>query len=209
MGRVKAWGWGMVFILLVGCDRQEPAEPTEATSPAAVSASVSPVDPPPSEATAMPVLKPLNQQEATDSGTTLYLRFFTSGESFYDEIKLEEGVLSHTYFEDTTNRCAQWVQSRPCWRQEDLKTRSAVLPTADIDNLYAVIGESGILDITETKLGGAKAGQRYYAQHLELRMGGIEKHLIYQSFPKATPKPEGFLRLETALIAYARSLPQE
>lgn len=157
----------------------------------------------------MPKLKPLDQQEVTDNGATLYLRFFASGEGFYDEIKLEKGVLSHTYFEDTTNRCAQWVQSHPCWRQEDLRTRSAALPATDIDNLYAVVGESGILDITETKLGGAKAGQRHYAQHLELRMGEVEKHLIYQSFPNATPKPEGFSRLETALVAYARSLPQQ
>lgn len=137
----------------------------------------------------------------------LYLRYFTSGESFYNEIRLEQDTLYHTQFEDTENRCAQWVKSTPCWTEEDLKTTSMVLSGEDIDNLYAVIDESGILDIQETHLGGAQKGQRHYAQHLEIHVAETEKHFIYQSFPGSLPKPEAFQRMETMLLEYARGIP--
>ncbi|QTR50109.1 hypothetical protein [Candidatus Thiothrix anitrata] len=137
----------------------------------------------------------------------LQLRYFTSGESFYTEIKLEQGILYHTRFEDTDNRCAQWIKSTPCWTEDDLKTVSMALDPADIGNLSAVIKDSGILGIQETSLGGAKQGQRHYAQRLEIQMDGEQKHLIYRSFPGSAAKPEAFQRIETALLEYARGIP--
>jgi hypothetical protein len=140
-------------------------------------------------------------------GSGLYLHFLATGESFYTEIKLVDGILSYTYFEDTEGRCEKWVKSSPCWQKDDLKTISMALPNEDLDNLYAVVKESGILALKRDTFGGAKAGQRHYAQRLEVGIDGTEKKLVYQSFPGASKKPEAFARLETALVEYARDLP--
>lgn len=183
---------------LSACDQHEDKPATPASEPT----HMNPPTIPSSQATP----SPSPQQTATDS--QLFLRFLATGESFYTEIKLENGVLSYTYFEDTTKRCGQWVQSRPCWTEDDLKTVSVKLSEKEIDKLYAAIGDSGILDIDETKLGGAQKGQRFYAQHLEIHAGSIEKHLIYQSFPGASKKPEAFQRLEDILHKYAHDLPR-
>ncbi len=145
------------------------------------------------------------QQAIPDDG--LYLRFLATGETFYTEIKLEHGILNYTYFEDTQNRCAQWLKNTPCWHSDDLKTISAALTTEELNNLYTVAKESGILKIKADTVGGAQKGQRYYAQRLEVRLNNKIKQLTYQSFPQATPKPEAFAQIETALLAYARDLP--
>ncbi|MBU0654226.1 MAG: hypothetical protein KJ914_03735 [Gammaproteobacteria bacterium] len=157
------------------------------------------------EKPAKPVVPSFTQQAISDN--SLYLRFLATGESFYTEITLENGILSYTYFIDEQKRCEKWVKSTPCWQESDLKTISLALPEEDLDNLYTVAKESGIFKIKPDKVGGAKQGQRYYAQNLEVRIDGKEKKLTYQSFPGSSKKPEAFHRLETALVEYARSLP--
>lgn len=153
----------------------------------------------------LPKVPAFTQQAPPDDG--LYLRFLATGESFYTEIKLEHGILSYTYFEDTENRCEKWIKSSPCWKNSDLKTISAALPKEDLDNLYTLAKENGILKLAKETLGGAKEGQRYYAQRMDVRINGKEKHLVYQSFPGSTKKPEAFSQIETALVEYARNLP--
>lgn len=150
-------------------------------------------------------IPPFAQQAA--QGNAFRLRFLATGESFYTEIKLENGILSYTYFEDTDNRCAQWIQSAPCWRDSDLKTISMALKDEDLDNLYSVAKDSGVLKLSREAYGGARQGQRYYAQRLEVGLDGKRKTVVYQHFPGAAQKPEAFARLETALVEYARDLP--
>lgn len=189
-----------------------PPTPTQAnTMPDAsdTKSDTQPKTPPPNateSAKAHPLKVPAFTQQALPEDD-LYLRFLATGETFYTEIKLEHGILNYTYFEDTAKRCAQWIKNTPCWQPADLKTISAALTNEELDNLYMVAKESGILKIKADTAGGAKAGQRYYAQQLEVRIKDKTKHLTYQSFPDAAPKPEAFARLETALVAYARDLP--
>lgn len=152
-------------------------------------------------------LKIPNPAQQTLPGSDFSLRFRATGESFYTEITLANGILSYTYFEDTAGRCAQWVKSTPCWQAEDLKTISLALRPEDLDNLYAVIKESGALTLKRDTFGGAKAGQRHYPQTLDIMLDGKKKQLVYQSFPGSSPKPEAFARLETVLLEYARDLP--
>ncbi len=180
-----------------------PMQPVpDKTAKAASEQAVKPVEPPkPSN----PVVPAFTRKTATDN--TLYLRFLATGESFYTEITLENGILSYTYFLDEEKRCEQWVQSAPCWRESDLKTISMALPGEDLDNLYTLAKESGIFKVKADKAGGAKPGQRYYAQHLEVRIDGKTKKITYQSFPGSSKKPEAFSMLETALVEYARDLP--
>ncbi len=152
-----------------------------------------------------PKVPRFTQQTLVDDG--LYLRFLATGESFYTEIKVEQGILTYTYFEDTSGRCQQWIKSTPCWQVQDLKTISAALPNKDLDNLYTLAKQNGILKLTKETLGGAQQGQRFYAQHLEIRIDKQQKHFIYQHFPGAAKKPEAFAQIETALVEYARDLP--
>lgn len=136
----------------------------------------------------------------------LFLRFLATGETFYQEFKLEGQTFSYTYFDDKEKRCEQWVQSRPCWMEDDLTTVSKTLSEKEIKGLYETMRHSGVLDIAESKLGGAKKGQRFYAQRLEIRMGSSEKVIIYQNFPGASPKPKAFQLMENAMIKFAQTL---
>lgn len=215
----------LTLLLFSGCEKREPAPPPPAPP---VESMAEPVIIPdadklqPDDSTAlvtpepetMPTppekpntLKIPNLAQQTLPGNEFSLRFLATGESFYTEITLANGILSYTYFEDTDGRCAQWVKSTPCWQAEDLKTISLALRPEDLDNLYAVIKESGALTLKRDTFGGAKAGQRHYRQTLDIMLDGKEKQLVYQSFPGASPKPEAFARLETVLLEYARDLP--
>ena len=217
----------LTLLLLSGCEQRAPPPPM----PPAESIAAEPVIIPeadklqpdhstvvqthPPEQNAMPTkppdkpntLKIPNFAQQATPDNTLALRFLATGESFYTEIALANGILSYTYFEDTTGRCAQWVKSSPCWQQSDLKTISMALTTEDLDNLYAVVKDSGILTLKRATFGDAKAGQRHYDQCLEVSIDGTSKKLVYQHFPGASKKPEAFARLETALLAYANDLP--
>jgi hypothetical protein len=191
-------------VIIPNADRLQP-DPSTAVETQAVApeSNAMPTKPPDKPNT----LKIPNLTQQTTPDNALALRFLATGESFYTEIALANGILSYTYFEDTAGRCAQWVKSSPCWRQSDLKTISMALATEDLDNLYTVVKDSGILTLKRATFGDAKAGQRHYDQHLEVNIDGTTKKLVYQHFPGASKKPEAFARLETALLAYANDLP--
>ncbi|OQX06816.1 MAG: hypothetical protein BWK73_29775 [Thiothrix lacustris] len=212
---------------LSGCEQRDtappqPTPPIESVAEPVIIPNADKLQPDPStavetqavapESNAMPPDKPNtlkipNFAQQTTPDNELALRFLATGESFYTEIALANGILSYTYFEDTTGRCAQWVKSSPCWQQSDLKTISMALTSEDLDNLYAVVKDSGILTLKRATFGDAKAGQRHYDQRLEVSIDGTSKKLVYQHFPGASKKPEAFARLETALLAYANDLP--
>lgn len=215
----------LTLLSLNGCEKREPAlpppaPPVESMAEPVIIPDADKLQPDDSttlvtpEPETMPTppekpntLKIPNLAQQTLPGNEFSLRFLATGESFYTEITLANGILSYTYFEDTDGRCAQWVKSTPCWQEEDLKTISLALRPEDLDNLYAVIKESGALTLKRDTFGGAKAGQRHYRQTLDIMLDGKEKQLVYQSFPGASPKPEAFARLETVLLEYARDLP--
>ncbi len=215
----------LTLLLFSGCEKREPAPPPPAPPIESMAGpviipdadklqpddSTTLVTPEPETMPTPPeksnTLKIPNLAQQTLPGNEFSLRFLATGESFYTEITLANGILSYTYFEDTAGRCAQWVKSTPCWQEEDLKTISLALRPEDLDNLYAVIKESGALTLKHDTFGGAKAGQRHYRQTLDIMLDGKEKQLVYQSFPGSSPKPEAFARLETVLLEYARDLP--
>lgn len=136
----------------------------------------------------------------------LYLHFLATGESFYNEIRLENGELRYTWFEDKEGRCEQWVQSAPCWRESDLQTVSKPLPDEELATLRRKVRDSGVLQLAQETFGGASQNQRYYAQKLDIRINGEERHLEYQSFPGAAAKPAGFAEVEQLLTEYVRGI---
>lgn len=213
----------ITLLLLGGCEKRDtppPAPPVESMAEPVIIPDADKLQPDDSTVLVTPELETMptppektntlkipNPAQQTLPGSDFSLRFRATGESFYTEITLANGILSYTYFEDTDGRCAQWVKSTPCWQDSDLKTISLALRPEDLDNLYAVIKESGALALKRDTFGGAKAGQRHYPQTLDIMLDGKEKQLVYQSFPGSSPKPEAFARLETVLLEYARDLP--
>ncbi|PID49461.1 MAG: hypothetical protein CR991_06880 [Proteobacteria bacterium] len=139
----------------------------------------------------------------------LYLHFSTNGESYYTDIKLENGQLTYTYFQDAENRCAQWFKSEPCWSQEDLTTLSTQLSSEEQAQLSELIQNSGILQLVDDHSGENRKGQRAYTEKLDVKLASEERHFRHHSSPNAAPKPEAFALLEKALRDTVRKLPEQ
>lgn len=139
----------------------------------------------------------------------LALHYFTSTEGSYTDIKLEQGQLSYTYFEDTENRCAQWFKSTPCWTPTDLKTVSAPLDAETETTLRKLVSEQKLMETAATTLKtaqGQASPDRAYSEKLTIRLGQNEQQLVYLSRPDAPPKPESFQQIEQLLQTAAEKI---
>ncbi|MFI0400241.1 MAG: hypothetical protein ACH34X_14215 [Thiolinea sp.] len=138
----------------------------------------------------------------------LALHYFTSTESSYTDIKLEQGQLTYTYFEDTENRCAQWFKSTPCWTQADLKTVTAPVDAATETELRKLVTEQQLMDKAPATLTAAEPqpAERSYNEKLDIRLGTNEQQLTYHSRPDAPPKPEVFQQIEQILQTTAEKI---
>lgn len=139
----------------------------------------------------------------------LALHYFTSTEGSYTDIKLEQGQLSYTYFEDTENRCAQWFKSTPCWTPADLKTVSAPLNAETETTLRKLVSEQKLMETAVTTLKtaqGQASPDRAYSEKLTIRLGQNEQQLVYLSRPNAAPKPESFQQIEQLLQTAAEKI---
>ena len=130
----------------------------------------------------------------------LSLHYFTNSESTYTDIKVEQGQLTYTYFEDTENRCAQWFKSTPCWTKDDLKTITTALDANTEAALRKIISEQhGLQQVATSLVSNNTSMQRAYSQKLDIRLGSFEQHLDYHSRPDAPPKPAAFEQIEQIL----------
>lgn len=138
----------------------------------------------------------------------LALHYFTSSESTYTDIKVEQGQLTYTYFEDTENRCAQWFKNTPCWTSADLKTVTAPLDTETEAALRKLVKEQNLMEQAPTALTATEPQpvERSYNEKLDIRLGTNEQQLIYRSRPDAPPKPESFQQIEQLLQSTADKL---
>lgn len=140
----------------------------------------------------------------------LALHYATSSETSYTDIKIEQGQLAYTYFEDTDNRCAQWFKSTPCWTQADLKTVTAPLDVETETALRHWISEQKRPEAAPPiELQAAQAPsslERAYSEKLTIRLGQHEQQLVYLSRPDAPPKPESFQQIEQLLHTAAEKL---
>ncbi|WP_298610149.1 hypothetical protein [uncultured Thiothrix sp.] len=139
------------------------------------------------------------------------LHYFTSTEGSYTDIKLEQGQLTYTYFEDTENRCAQWFKSTPCWTQADLKTVTAPLDAETEKALRNLVNEQKLLEAKAVPAAlktaqGQASPERAYSEKLDIRLGQNEQQLVYLSRPDAPPKPESFQQIEQVLQAAVQKL---
>jgi len=128
----------------------------------------------------------------------LYVSYFTSAEAMYEKIQVTDSKLSHTYFDDKNNKCANWIAQSPCWLDQELTTVERTLSQKEIDELINLINTTHFLELNTT-YGGAKEGQRYYAEVISVKINGQEKTVTYQSFPEASPPPEAFTTLRKTI----------
>jgi len=130
-----------------------------------------------------------------------------TAEATYDSIELRAGVVSRTDFFDLEGRCAQWYAQSPCWRPEDLLTRSAPVPRAELEAFARAVRESGFLALPETT-GGDPGDGRYYPYTLTVSVDGRTKSVLHRSFPGGDAPPPAFDRVWEALHALAqRAIP--
>jgi len=126
-----------------------------------------------------------------------------TAEATYDEIHLKAGLVSRTDFFDLEGRCAQWYVQAPCWRPEDLLTRSATVPAAELEAFAAIVRDSGFLDLPD-QTGGDPDDGRYYPYTLSVTLDGRTKSVLHRSFPGGGAPPAAFDRVWDALHALAK-----
>ncbi len=82
----------------------------------------------------LPLIVPPTALPTTPASTTsisatalLAVTYFFSAETVYEKIEIQDRRLIYTTFDDKEQRCAQSIVQAPCWREEDLTTREALL----------------------------------------------------------------------------------
>jgi hypothetical protein len=125
---------------------------------------------------------------------SLFITYLFTAEATYDKIEVNQDKLSYTYFEDLEGRCARWVEQGPCWTQQDLKTIEAHLSASDLGDLITIIQDVKFMQLSNS-YGGAASGQRFYPYTLRVKLGAVEKEVVYQSFPDGQPMPQEMKRL--------------
>jgi hypothetical protein len=124
----------------------------------------------------------------------LSIVYLFTAETTFDKIEVKQGKLSYTYFEDVNNKCAQWIYQSPCWTEQDLQAKEASLSNSDINDLITLVLQTKFMELANS-YGNAPPGQRYYPYSLKVKLGEVEKEVIYQSFPDAQPMPEAMEKL--------------
>jgi hypothetical protein len=143
--------------------------------------------------------KPGIQKQHTD----VHARFSYSAETVYRAIEVDGLKLKVTYFKDADKKCKNWIEQRPCWTEKDLTIKEARLTKRDLSDFTSLINQSGFL-LLEKNYGGAKAGQRFYTETLNVKLGEVQHEVIYQSFPEAAPRPEAFKKVSQWLMGLVK-----
>lgn len=133
-----------------------------------------------------------------DENVSFRILYTYQTETSYERVEVINDVLYYTYFDDIHGKCKEWIEQRPCWEESDLNKRETTLSSDEIDSLKQTIEDIQFFQM-ESTYGGASAEQRFYPETLYVKYGGDRKEVIYQNFPEAAPKPEGFERLFTEL----------
>lgn len=143
----------------------------------------------------------LGIHQKTSPQPQLYIQYLFTAEGTYQNIEINQSKLVYTYFpeEVAKEKCKQWTRQVPCWAEEDLKTKEAILSKDEINDLIGLINETGFMNLEEN-YGGSGGYQRYYPYILIVKIGEREKKVVYQSFPNASPMPEAFKKVRDKLL---------
>ena len=145
-----------------------------------------------------------NEENSAINDLSFSASYLYTAEATYQEININQSKLTYTYFEDTNNKCVNWVQQSPCWGKKDLITKEITLSEKEVSDLANLVKQTGFMDLNNT-YGGADEYQRYYPYKLSISLRGKTKEVIYQSFPEASPMPEAFQELKNQIFNLANS----
>jgi len=86
-------------------------------------------------------------QQETSSHPQLYIRYHFTAEATYEEVEINQSKLIYTYFpEEVANeKCARWLIQVPCWTEEDLRTKEAILSKEEINEIVDLINRTGFM----------------------------------------------------------------
>ena len=131
----------------------------------------------------------------------LYVSYFYTAEATYTKIEINQSKLIYTYFPQDVaqEKCKDWLVQAPCWKEEDLKTKEAILSDDEINGMIKLIEQTNFINL-ESSYGGAGPLQRYYSYKIFVKLGEKEKDVVYQSFPGASPEPEAFKEIKEKLL---------
>jgi hypothetical protein len=131
-----------------------------------------------------------------DPGLSISYLFAT--ETTFVNIEVKQGVLSYTRFEDAQDRCARWIEQRPCWTDDDLKTAAFVLSAIDAQDLQNLVEQTHFMNLSPAEQ-VVPEGQRFYPYSLRVELGTQTTEIVYPSYPDAPSMPEAMSRLITFL----------
>lgn len=146
------------------------------------------------------------ESDQVSNNMPLTLRYQVSAEAMFTDIRVENGVLSYTFFTDKDSHCAQWFKSTPCWTTDDLETVEHALKSVELEKLADLVDSSGVMALEGDAFGETNLRRRAYTETLTVNWGGAERVLRYRSTPEAEGKPAAFTVLENTLRDYADAL---
>ena len=125
--------------------------------------------------------------------------YYYTAEATYIDIEIKQSNLTYTYFEDTENKCAEWIKQSPCWNLSDLKTNTTQLTDDEINETINTIHNAGFMSLNDT-YGVQDELQRYYTYTLSVTMGEKEKQVIFLSYPDGPTMPDAFITVRDYLV---------
>jgi hypothetical protein len=130
-------------------------------------------------------------------------RYFHTTESTYEDVKILNGKIYVTYYKDAKGNHSQWVDQKPVWNQNDLKTKDTTLTEQDIDSLSKKIDQYNFWGL-DTLIGNPGKTDRYYPFELSFKTSAKNKKVIFKSVPGGVTMPAAFMKSRDELMRLAR-----
>ena len=131
----------------------------------------------------------------------LFLKYHFDSETSYEDITITQSKLIYTYFpaDIAKEKCRNWSQSYPCWKEDELKTVEISLSEKEEKDLIEFINKTNFFELSKTFYGNLTA-PRYYEHRLFIKIDGKEKDVVYFASPNAPPMPEELRKIKDRLF---------
>jgi len=131
----------------------------------------------------------------------LFLKYHFDSETSYEDITITQSKLIYTYFpaDIAKEKCRNWSQSYPCWKEDELKTVEISLSEKEEKDLIEFINKTNFFELSKTFYGNLTA-PRYYEYRLFIKIDGKEKDVVYFASPNAPPMPEELRKIKDKLF---------
>ncbi len=139
-------------------------------------------------------------QKATDAQKSFHARYAISGATAAARLQIEDTILTYRYFK--APETLHWHVQMSCYRETDLKTVTAILSRSELDELTAVVNESGFLNLPSW-CGGKQGEGMAYPYVLSVGSREMEKQVVY--VPHRGQPPSAFLAVARKLATLAQA----